>query len=233
MKKIILFATIVCAFAFAKAQNYELTYNDELLGYGDTISLTANGEECEFYFTTFVVASGTTPTIYATERLNNSETLITSICADNWCIANTTSSPSFTPNAFPLEPNVTYTNHIEFYIPEGAANALFKFKIYAQNAPANKYEFYVKVINPSATPVNTVDALPVVKAYPNPTKDRVSFNTESISTEEVVIYNSCGMIVKRVVMTSGSVAVDVSDLPSGIYLYGLPNSNKRGKLVVL
>lgn len=235
MKKILFFASFVLAFAFAKAGSYELTYNNDPLRFGDTIILMAADGECDFYFDVNVYGLGQTPTFIDTRRTNEGATFITSICADNWCVSNTTEATTFTPNAFPFESNATYRCHIEFDAPDGSPNTFFKINIYNENNASDNYVFYVKVVTNSAAIHQELSALNgKLSVYPNPATAMVNVTLDSDIDDVVVIYNTLGTIVKKAAITSGHATLDVSNLPSGVYLYGLNNSKGLGlkKLVV-
>lgn len=235
MKKILFFASFVLAFAFAKAGSYELTYNNAPLRFGDTIILMAADGECDFYFDVNVYGLGQTPTLIDTRRTNEGATFITSICADNWCVSNTTEATTFTPNAFPFESNATYRCHIEFDAPDGSPNTFFKINIYNENNASDNYVFYVKVVTNSAAIHQELSALNgKLSVYPNPATAMVNVKVDEAIDDVVVVYNTCGMIVKQAVMTAGYATVDVSDLAAGVYMYGLSGNQGFGlkKLVV-
>lgn len=236
MKKVLFFASFVLAFAFANAASYELTYNGAPLRYGDTITVTANGDECEFIFSIWVTASGRTPTVYSTKRMNNSSTYITSICADDWCTSNNSSSPDFTPTAFPLDPGVEYINHFDFYVPEDAITALFKVTIYNQNNSSEKYEFYIKVKNPNvgiAQIANTSN----LSFYPNPAVNMVNISlSENEQQSCVSICNMAGQQIRETIIPAGTTntSISVADIPKGIYMITLNQNGRKEsqKLVV-
>ena len=63
--------------------------------------------------------------------------------------------------------------------------------------------------------INNV-TLPQFKFYPNPVRDVIHLNSDCISDDmNVEIYNSIGLLVKKLVVSESS--IDVSDLPSGCY----------------
>ena len=78
----------------------------------------------------------------------------------------------------------------------------------------------------------------VIKAYPNPVKDVVTFDMENINQEsELIIYNSLGQLVKEVQIDNAKqdYKISISDYKSGIYYYQITllNSQKKysGKFV--
>jgi len=77
------------------------------------------------------------------------------------------------------------------------------------------------VINLSSNQIDVV-------VYPNPTTDFVRFETvEAVKNRKVIIYNSMGesMIISE--FDSPNTSVNVSNLPSGTYLYSITSNNVR------
>ena len=69
----------------------------------------------------------------------------------------------------------------------------------------------------------------VVKSYPNPVKDIVTFDMVNINQEaELIIYNSLGQLTKRIniVDSQNQIKINISDLISGIYYYQLIGKDK-------
>lgn len=62
--------------------------------------------------------------------------------------------------------------------------------------------------------------------YPNPVKDIVNFSSES-SIEDIAIYNLAGQEVLLKQVNTKEFAIDLSDLPSGIYITKLNSTRKR------
>ena len=69
--------------------------------------------------------------------------------------------------------------------------------------------------------VNTNDVL--YKVYPNPTSDYISINS-SANIEEISIYDNIGNLVKRYNPNLFTYAVDLRELPKGIYLAEIKDS---------
>ena len=243
MKKILLFASLVFAFAFAKAGSYEVNYNNAPLHYGDTITIIAEDGECEVFFSVIVTASNRIPTFISTNRTNNSDTYITSICADDWCASNTSHSSSYTPNSFPFDGNSTYLCHIEFDSPDGTPNAIFKVRIYSESSPSDNYEFYIKVVT-NTVGINQLSAInSQISIYPNPASTMVNITLADKESGEfssdvrtVALCNMAGQQVYETVVPTGAstVAISVADLPKGVYNLILSNGKNIAskKLIV-
>lgn len=72
-----------------------------------------------------------------------------------------------------------------------------------------------------------------LSAYPNPVSEVVSINYQlnTIANAKIVIYNSLGITIieERLVAKSGIVDLDLSALPSGVYLYRIEGANAYSK----
>jgi len=76
-------------------------------------------------------------------------------------------------------------------------------------------------------------SLPQVIMYPNPSRDYVNFKGELIS--KLVIYDALGKIRKKSKPNSSNFAINISNLPSGIYMIQLWCENNQGlvkKLII-
>lgn len=66
-----------------------------------------------------------------------------------------------------------------------------------------------------------------VRAYPNPTVDRLVFNTaEPSSNRQVILYNQFGKQCHAIPFTSTSIETDISHLSSGKYLFAVHEGDK-------
>ena len=83
----------------------------------------------------------------------------------------------------------------------------------------------VKIINPSEQ----------VRVYPNPATGKLYFSTSANPGMEAVIYSISGQVATEKILT-GYDAIDVSQLPSGLYFYSVYDKNggivQRGKVSV-
>jgi len=72
----------------------------------------------------------------------------------------------------------------------------------------------------------------VVKAYPNPVKELLTFDMENIKQEsELMIYNSLGQLIReeQIDNASQNYKINISDYKSGIYYYQITLSNSQKK----
>lgn len=234
MKKIV-FIAFAMLFSFGmRAQTITVSYNSEPVGTNDTLSLKPEDDELEFkpFFTNNSMQS-----IVArikVEKLNETTTNVWSICTGQLCVAGTQSAP------FNIIAGMTYTDaHIDFSVPEDAPMGLFKVTVFDTNSPNNKAEFFVKMYNKNAL-LGICDVAEEASfvAYPNPANGAVNVDYSLKShSGELRLYNMAGMCVKSVPLTNqeGCVHLDLTGLPTGVYMYGLCDGQRTGgmkKLVV-
>lgn len=79
----------------------------------------------------------------------------------------------------------------------------------------------------------------IISTYPNPTSNfltiTINGGSSFLSEKKFVLYDNRGRIVKQLCITESSLTIDVSDLPSGSYIYHLKSNLKRiktGKILV-
>lgn len=234
MKKIV-FIAFAMLFSFGlQAQTITVSYNDEPVTSTDTLSLKADGDEFQFrpYFT-----NNSNQNIVArirVETLNETTTNVWSICTGLLCMTGAQSAP------FTLTANATYTDtHIDFAVPEDAPMGLFKVTVYDTNSPSTKAVFHVKMYNMNATlSIDDVADEASFVAYPNPASGSVNIDYSLSNNEgELNVYNMTGICVKSVKLNEreGCVRIDLSGLPTGVYMYGLRDDQRNSsmkKLVV-
>lgn len=64
---------------------------------------------------------------------------------------------------------------------------------------------------------------PILKVYPNPTGNYLYISNQTLSKEPISIYNTSGVMVKRVHTSSGAQRIEVSNLPKGLYFVSVNN----------
>lgn len=72
-----------------------------------------------------------------------------------------------------------------------------------------------------------------MSAYPNPTKDSWNINLNNSNIQTVEIFNTLGKSVKVITVNDSSVAVDASDLATGIYFAKVQNENNQFNTIKL
>ncbi len=118
----------------------------------------------------------------------------------------------------------------------------FNFVIESNLAPTYVIPFKMVVGPVSSTDAVQSPALISVKStWPNPFRDRLSFDLQSAKAGQsanITIYNSRGQKVDSISLQNlekGSNQIDwqARELPSGLYFYRLNGSNEQGKLLKL
>jgi len=151
----------------------------------------------------------------------------------------------FAPNVFvspdPITINGNSTNDADFsghYLPSGIPGmSVIRYVFYDERNPADSV---CANINFQAYPlgISTPSEKASVSVYPNPASGNVTFSYASQdAATSLVIRNLLGGMVKEIALsgTSGKVAFNTGDLPSGIYFYSLivnGNAASTKKLVV-
>ncbi|MBL4658460.1 MAG: T9SS type A sorting domain-containing protein, partial [Flavobacteriales bacterium] len=73
-----------------------------------------------------------------------------------------------------------------------------------------------------------------ISVYPNPAQSKVFFEFQDDVTGTVEIYSSLGLLVEELDINGKSSAVDVADLPVGVYVYQITSDiySKSGRFTV-
>ncbi len=91
------------------------------------------------------------------------------------------------------------------------------------------------IANPDHSGISNISASGSVKVFPNPATGKLYFSTYGVQGLEAVIYSINGQVATQKVL-SGYDAVDVSQLPSGLYFYSVFDASgvavQRGKVSV-
>lgn len=234
MKKIVFIAFAMFLGFGLRAQTLTVSYNNDPVADNDTLSLKP--EDDEFEFKPFFTNNGTQSIVarIRVDQLNETPTHVWSICTGQLCVSGTQSAP------FTLTAGMTYADaHIDFTVPEDAPMGLFKVTVFDTNSPNTKAEFFVKMYNKNAV-VGICDVADEASfiAYPNPATSAVNVDYSlKSSTGELRLYNMAGVCVKSLALTEreGCVRMDLSGLPTGVYMYGLCDGQRTSgmkKLVV-
>lgn len=226
MKKTLLFVLLASCAVFAQSQTFTVSYNNDAVANGDTLTLKAPANN-EIQFNPIFRNNGAFNLICRIqgEKLNNTTTEIVSICT-------VVCKDGYLSVPFQFNGNSTYSDtQIDFDVPENAEPGLFKITIFDTAYPSTNAFFFVKVYNKNSTAIESADDAHSICAYPNPTSGTV---TVEHNGGELVIYNMSGVAVREVVLgeSAGTTQIDVSALPCGVYMYGLKGNRTMKKLVV-
>jgi hypothetical protein len=75
------------------------------------------------------------------------------------------------------------------------------------------------IVHPIATP----DSKDKIKLYPNPTNGTVFINMPN--PNKVYVYNTLGILTKELYLEKGEHEIDISNFPSGVYLFRIANES--------
>jgi len=230
MKKALFFALLVSCISLTQAQILSFSYNGQNIAEGDTLTLKAASNN-EFQFTPAICNDELFNLVCIIEcsKLNNTTSEIVSVCTGLLCKDGYVSAP------FALAGNTTYDEtHIDFDVPADAEMGLFKITVYDTNNRNTQSTMYVKMYNKNGNAgIETSDNSTTFAAYPNPASDKV---TVDYSIEEgnaaFVLYSMTGQTIRHTDLSSneGRIELDVSTLPSGVYMYGIKAGNKTTNL---
>lgn len=225
MKKLLSVSLLMCLAFFAKAQDLSASYDGRTVNAGDTITVVATGDELVFAPQFSNNGSQDVCCRLVFEKLNNTETVCTSVCTGALCMTGSMSAP------FIIARFSNYTEaHAEFYVPQDAPASLFRVSCYDTLNTSSRVDFYLNVLNSNShVGIDGVqNGKSVVSAYPNPATDVVNIVfPQCDDNSSVVLYNIAGSLVKKAVVAAGqtSASVNVSDLPAGVYFYGVRSKN--------
>lgn len=133
------------------------------------------------------------------------------------------------PNhALTLDAGASTNNFYADYVPHGTVGiAEYRYTFYDRNNPSDAVSVDI-TFDTQNVGVEELEAgsNAISESYPNPAHRFVKMNysvAQSAKTAEVVVYSMLGAKVKRVGLEEkqGTLRIDVSSLPSGMYFYSL------------
>jgi hypothetical protein len=230
MKKIYLFLILSLGVIVSKSQTLELyDKNDVLLSYGDTVQVDSlfNVSEMIGYVKVKNV-TGSQKSVLCSKQVQSvvpgsSNTFCWGLCFPPTTIVS--------PDPQLLDPGVMFTGFSAHYYPTnntGISLIRYKFEVFHGDSAwiFVKFNGFTGISSNSLT-------YSVSAPYPNPAKNisYVNYSIPSGSKAIVQIYNICGKIEKQYALTdnNGVLAVNVNDLPSGIYFCSLNVNGKNIK----
>lgn len=223
MKKVLLSIVLSLAiFQVAYSQMALQTKSGATVNYGDTITMTGVvGTEISQEFYTYDSAIATNVNVLCIPTPNVVSGCTYSICVGSLCYPSKTDNVNFLSANFKatagLDTNASlYTD----YYPTVAGTTVIRFDLRMSNLGDSTW-FYGKFIaTPTGIPTISTNNLHVSTLYPNPASNMVSFTYHTDYNAQMNIYNSLGQMVKTVSVASSKegMSIDVSDMPSGIYI---------------
>ncbi len=230
MKKTLFFSLLI-SFAFFSQAQISLIYNGANLSDGDTVHLQTNDREVAFQPT--IVNSGSTDRVCIMKGSwsVSPEDVVVSMCAGIHCNTGLKSSP------FKVTANSEYGDgHVEFYFPSGSTTCLLKFSVYDTAETSVRTEVYLYIDEP--VNINAVTESDKLCAFPNPSSNFVTIRyTLKYDEGAIILYNMSGTKVSETPVNGneGTIRIDVSKLPTGVYMYGIRDRKRIStmhKLVV-
>lgn len=240
MKKIFLLLALACTATVMNAQDISFIYNNDTLQDGDTI--TVYGAPSQTIMASMKVKNNTDAAISNAYALCQNLTPDSVIIVESLCFGRCQAgnvSPKFSVAANSVASGLLV---VDLKVPASATLGKSEvFMLTAGNNPQynNMAEIYIKAIVHSAG-IDETESMGTLSASPNPADNQVTIQYtlgDNTSAAHLVIYNITGSQVRSIPLSqpSGSVAVNIDDLPAGIYAYGIEANGSRSamsKLVV-
>ena len=233
MKRIFFLALVLAAAMTANAQ-FTIFYGGQNLAENSEVTIMSNGDEAVFQP---VIINTMTRPVTAKIRVlktNSTNISVSAICTDV-CVTSSLSGP------FVISANGTYADaHVDFDVPANATTGMFKFIVMDNDDTTIRNSVNLKVMPNGGVSVVEASSECLLKAYPNPASEKVSIVyslPESDGQAVLTVYSLKGNVVSEtpIVGGEGSVTLDVSSLPAGIYIYGIKSSAGKAamrKLIV-
>lgn len=237
MKKTLVLIALVCIVALTNAQKISFVYNNRAVAQGDTITVVATSEQIQdgTLGVSMFLRNNTSNTLSGHKAKcvpidGSAELTVSSICFGECKPGNL--SPEFSLNANSTSDKVFL---LDFAIPSNAHDIQNLFKLSAGDNASdydNSAVIYINAIV-SATAIAEATPATVLKAYPNPASNMVAIDYSLPEDGTLVVCNLLGCVVKTVALNAGegTVRLGVTDLPKGIYAYGV-QGRAMHKLVV-
>lgn len=232
MRKTLLFISFIATIFVAKAQ-IEILYDGNVVTDTVIVNALSPTDESNLYF--HCKNSGTddiTAKVFVTELNSVEGVLFMSICTPGTC------KPGFESANFNVESGADVEFHTSLAIDPGIASGttvLYALKVQDVNDETNSKTILVKYIitnvGVNALAKNTTE----INLYPNPAKNMAYIDYDlseyNVSSSKIEIRNMLGSVVKEVVISSkqGKQAVDVSNMPNGVYLCSIVCNGKVSK----
>lgn len=226
MKKFLLLIAILC-FAFAaNAQTFNVLFNNTVVN-NDTVSVMP-----EYGIATMMatIHNNTDHNIQAQctcIEVAAENMTVEAICAGECQPGNT--SAVFTVNA-----NSDFTEgvfDIQISTNRATSNGLFMMKLYdTEDAMADTVVVFIRVVVESNSITENTTAN-LVNAYPNPATNQVNISyslPENCTNGKLMVCDILGSVMGETMVsnTNGTVQVDVTNYPAGVYMYGIVANNK-------
>ncbi|MBQ9586613.1 MAG: T9SS type A sorting domain-containing protein [Bacteroidales bacterium] len=229
MKKVLSFLFLATCMTLAHAQSLTVKIDGVNINNGDTVTIKASGYDdvlpdgTPYHEAQLdpIIHNNTPATINIRinmEKMNNTTSYVTQVCAGGSCVPDTISVP-MNINSF----SDLTGSFIHFAVPDNAEEGLFRMNIDDQNNENNNIDIYVRVLNALVGIERpTFDAS--LQAYPNPTASDVTISYAMEATQGVLqLTDMSGRIVmtQQLSASEGHATLNVAPLAAGVYFYGI------------
>ena len=232
MKKLLITALLAFSALSGNAQ-VTMVYNGKTLGENDTVTVIASGDEAKF---SPIIKNNGANDINAqiwVQTLHSDGMQITSVCTGLECMADSASAE------FTLAANGEYSSaYIDFYVPENAQRSLYNVKVVDFSTSNALCETTVKIKGHNAG-ICQATGNNSFAAFPNPasTSCAIDYTLDQTSHATLYIFNTLGVTVQthNLSSTGGSIFINTSNLPNGIYYYTISDGirpHEAKKLII-
>lgn len=221
MKKALFLALLLGCFCAAKAQNISFLYNGNTYSDGDSITLYVAPNAHSFDELCFRNNGSTAANnLQVALTLLRNETLnVWGLCSGDLCVLDLTSAPfsieggaTYDQFSFDVRGAETEGNYADYQMTIGTASAILHFVV---GTPVG--------ISPVASACQAA-------AFPNPAQSRVSIRYSAAQPATLAVFDAQGRTICQTPV-NGEGAIQLADLPAGIYAYGILGSQMK-KLIV-
>lgn len=214
MKKAVFFSLLISLAILTQAQDITFKYNGQTLNNGDTVSLTAYGDEVKFAPTLYNAGMERHVVRIHVTTLNETNIVPASVCAGGLCVSGTVS------NHFAIGPHATVSDaYIDFMVPEQPTDGLFMVSVKDTLDGTSYGEVYVKIVIISEIDESQL-AENTLRLYPNPASEMVNIECPAESTH-IALYDMSGKSLRTMAAAKGVVRMDLSGLSKGVYMVGI------------
>lgn len=221
MKKILSFALLFCSFVVLNAQNQiGFVYDGHVYQNGETMVVA-----CERETSSIDCISFRNQTSSVLRDLVVTMTEVERDGFEAWGLCTTQCVASLTSTPFMMSPNEDFTGFaIDITIDQAVARPYGVYNMEVSNGTIT----CSVVVRFEASPLG-IDDLPAtgsLKAFPNPAQGQfgISYSVEQPSV--LAIYDAQGRLVRQMAVCGNGTAL-VSDLPAGVYAYGIVSGKQR------
>ncbi|MDD4847968.1 MAG: T9SS type A sorting domain-containing protein [Bacteroidales bacterium] len=109
-------------------------------------------------------------------------------------------------------------------LPFGTTSVRYSF--YDERTPEDSVWVIVNYNVSSEAAINEMNAISS-NVYPNPAKDQIFVESEMVENGTIAIFNMVGQKIKEVAQTSNKVAINVSELQTGVYFYTIFSDGQK------